>query len=402
MKSIQALREQRQQLAREARNQLEQKGDRVWSKEDQTQFDVRAEQIEAIEAEITAIERVMALEVERGNNDVEQFRRNPANKDEAKGRALFAKLLREGPTALTREELMQVRNTMGTGTPSQGGYTVQSEVANELIDAIATYAGMRNVAGRLVTANGAPLAYPTSDGTGEEGEIVAENQQAAAADPSFGTVSLNTFKFGSKSIAIPLELVQDTTIDIIAMINKRVRDRIGRIQNRKFTVGTGSSEPFGITAAAAVGRVGATGQTTTVIYDDLVELVESIDEGYQNRKWMFSQAFRKVVRKLKDSQNRPIWAPSYEAGISAGLADELLGYPAQINNHMPAPAANAKSAAFGKLDEYMIRDAMEITLFRFEDSAYLSKGQIGFLAWARAGGNLLDTGAVKTYQNSAT
>jgi hypothetical protein len=43
-----------------------------------------------------------------------------------------------------------------------------------------------------------------------------------------------------------------------------------------------------------------------------------------------------------------------------------------------------------------------VMLWRFDDSAFTSKGQIGYLAWARSGGNLLDTGSVKTYQHSAT
>jgi HK97 family phage major capsid protein len=50
----------------------------------------------------------------------------------------------------------------------------------------------------------------------------------------------------------------------------------------------------------------------------------------------------------------------------------------------------------------MIRDAMELTMFRFEDSAFMLKGQVGFVAWARAGGNLLDTAAVSLYAHSAT
>lgn len=403
MQSIQALREQRQQLAREARNQLEQKGDRKWSAEDQAQFDNRGAQIDTIDAEIANIEKVMAFEVEKGHNDVEQFRRKPENKVEARARTLFAKLLRDGPNAMPRDELLEIRNTMSVGTAGQGGYTVQSDIAKELIDEIATYAGMRQVATRLVTANGAPLSYPQSDGTGEMGEIIAENQSATNLDPSFGTVGLNTFKFGTKIITIPLELLQDSTIDIIAMINKRSRDRLGRIQNVKFTTGAGTTEPLGIVTAANVGKTGATGQTTTVLYGDLVDLTESIDDGYgEGRQWMFSQAIRKAIRKLTDGNGRPVWIPSYDASITKGAPDELLGFPIQINNAMPTPAANAKSIAFGLLSEYMIRDAMEMTMFRFEDSVYLSKGQIGFLSWARSGGNLLDLNSVKTYQHSAT
>jgi HK97 family phage major capsid protein len=69
---------------------------------------------------------------------------------------------------------------------------------------------------------------------------------------------------------------------------------------------------------------------------------------------------------------------------------------------MPVPAANAKTLAFGDFSKYVVRDAMQFTLFRFEDSPYVKLGQVGLLAWMRSGGNLVDTLAVKTFQHSAT
>ena len=66
-------------------------------------------------------------------------------------------------------------------------------------------------------------------------------------------------------------------------------------------------------------------------------------------------------------------------------------------------AANAKSILFGDFSRYTIRDVMGMTLFRFEDSAYVKLGQIGFLAWMRTGGTLTDGGTpIKYYANSAT
>ena len=66
-------------------------------------------------------------------------------------------------------------------------------------------------------------------------------------------------------------------------------------------------------------------------------------------------------------------------------------------------AASAKSILFGDLSFYTIRDSMEISMFRFADSPYIKLGQIGFLAWMRTGGNLIDVGgAVKTFINAAT
>jgi HK97 family phage major capsid protein len=398
--TMQELRERLSAINKDAKNMLANKGAQTWSEEDQKKFDNLMDEAERTQRQIENHQKVLDMEAER------HFRDAPANErrepsEQMKGVELF---MRRMSKEITPEEAIIIRNTMSTSTGSQGGYTVQTEVAKTVIDALKDYGAMRRSADRILTSSGADLSYPSSDGTSEVGEIVTQNSSAAALDASFGTVPLNTYKFGSKVIAIPIELLQDTNIDILALLNKRVRDRIGRISNTKFTVGAGTTEPFGVTAVASVGKTGTTGQTLTVIYDDLVDVIDSLDIAYQvpGCQWQFSQAIRKVARKIKDSQGRPIWTPNYDAGIAGGFSDELLGYPVNINNDMPAPGANNKSIGFGNYKLYMIRDAMEVVLFRFEDSAYMSKGQIGFLAWARMGGNLLDTNAIKLYQHSAT
>ena len=399
--TIQQLRERLGALKKEARNLVENKGSATWTKEEQTQFDNMVDEAERIERQIEAHQRLLDNEAE------DSFSKLPTKEKGAKvdpAMAAYENYLRKMSNRLTPQEIEAIRNTMSTTTGSEGGYTVQPIVASTLIEALKDFGAMRRLAERLVTTNGADLSFPSTDGTSEEGEIIAQNTTATDADVGFGTVPLNTFKFSSKVVTIPIELLQDSNIDVVALVNNRLRERVGRIQNRVFTVGTGTGQPFGITTAASAGKVGATGQTLTVTYDDLVDLVDSIDPAYQiaGLKFQFAQAVRRAVRKIKDTTGRPIWTPSYDEGMSAKTPDLLLGYPVEINNHMPVPAANAKSISFGDHSKYMVRDAMELTMFRFEDSAYLKKGQVGFLAWARAGGNLTDTNAVKVYQHSAT
>lgn len=405
MKSIQALRERLASLKKDARNLLEEKGSATWSAEEQTKFDNLVDEAERVERQIDAHERVLDEDAQNHFNDAQRKSGEQVRADaQDTGRQALEIYLRTMTKNMTPEQAQLIRNTMSTTTPSQGGYTVPNAIASSIIDALKDYAGIRRVANRLVTASGAPLSYPTSDGTTEEGEIIPENQPATDEDISFGTVPLGVFKFSSKVITVPIELLQDTTIDILALINNRIRDRIGRIQNRLFTTGDGTGQPFGLATVAPVGKTGATGQTLTVTYDDLVDLVDSIDPAYMtdNLRFMFNQTMRRTIRKIKDTAGRPIWTPSYDAGMTARTPDLLLGHAVELNNHMAAPGANNKSITFGDHSKYMVRDAMEVTLFRFEDSAFLKKGQIGFLAWCRAGGNLLDTNAVKAYRHSAT
>ena len=223
----------------------------------------------------------------------------------------------------------------------------------------------------------------------------------------FGSTTLSVYKFSSKIVAVPFELLQDSSIDIEAMVRQRLVDRLGRVQNTYFTTGTGTSQPKGVVTAAGAGKVGIAGQTLTVIYDDLVDLEHSVDPAYRELgcSYMMADSALKVIRKVKDSQSRPIFVPGYEANamINGGAPDTLMGTPIVINQDMAAMAANAKSILFGYFNAYKVRDVMEFTLFRFTDSAYSKLGQVGFLAWARAGGNYVDVGnSLKYYQNSAT
>src|SRR6185437_1264227 len=430
---LKALREQRDALAKEVRALNYNFPGKDWKPEHQAQYDAHMSDIERIDGEIKREERVLDLNAEERFQDaVQQVEREPAARrklSEAHARVLnranqvqlsvqealqesaFSALVRGGLEALSSEQiraLREISNTLSTTTNSQGGYTVPVTIVPQFIDELKAFGGMRAVADQFATADGRTMQYPTTDGTAEVGEIIAQNTAANALDPSFGSVSLNVYKFGSKIITVPFELLQDTVIDIEGLIRKRIGQRIGRIQNTKYTVGAGdsSSEPNGVVTAATLGKTGTTGQTLTIIYDDLVDLEHSVDPAYRalgNCKWMMADSSLKVIRKLKDTAGRPLFLPAYSAGIvGASAPNELMGYPIQINQDVAAMAANAKSVLFGDFSFYKIRDTLEMMLFRFTDSAYASKAQVGFLAWMRSGGNLVDAKAVYYYANSAT
>ena len=120
-------------------------------------------------------------------------------------------------------------------------------------------------------------------------------------------------------------------------------------------------------------------------------------------RWMFNDSTLREVRKIKDGQSRPIFVPGYESGNPEGAPDRLLGAPITINQSVASMAAGARSILYGDFAAYHIRDVMSVEMFRFTDSAYTKKGQVGFLAWMRSGGNLIDVGgSVKVFVNAAS
>lgn len=405
--SIQALREQRAAKAKSL-NDLVNKAD--WNPDvDQPIYDAGMAEIDDIDARIKRINDANAkIAADSLTDQVAEASARAGVDQRSDSAKLYAKWLRGGDKALSAEEWQTIRATMSTTTGSEGGYTVQTDVARTVLDALKAYGGMRSVATVIQTSQGNPMSFPTSDGTSEVGEIVPENASASDADATFGTIGLPVYKYSSKVITVPFELLQDSNVDIEAFVRSRLVTRLGRITNTHFTTGDGSSKPNGVVNAALVGVTAAnsTSQVTAVTYDSLVDLQHSVDPAYRengNTRWMMNDASVKVIRKIKDGQSRPIFVPGYEVAVPGGAPDTLLGRPITVNQSVATMAAGAKSILFGDFSYYTIRDVMAVELFRFTDSAYTKKGQVGFLAWMRSGGNLIDVGgAVKSFVNAAS
>lgn len=405
--SIQALREQRGTIAH-ALQELVAKPE--WDEStDQPIYDKAMADIDAIDAKIKRIQDAneRLADETRTNGVADAAARLGRDKGE-KGLSVYAKWLKGGDKALNAEDWATIRNTMSTTTGSEGGFTVDSEVANSVLDALKSFGGMRAISTVIQTSGVGAMSFPTSDGTAEEGEIVAENASATDLDVAFGTIGLPVYKFSSKVVAVPFELLQDSNVDIEAFVQGRLTTRLGRVTNRLFTTGTGTAQPNGVITAASVGVTAANGttQVTAVTYESLVNLQHSVDPAYReqgNTRWMFNDTTLRELRKIKDGSGRPIFVPGYETGNPAGAPDRLLGAPITINQNMANMAASARSIAFGDFSHYHIRDVMAVEMFRFTDSAYTKKGQVGFLAWMRSGGNLVDVGgAVKVFINAAS
>ena len=425
MKHLQALRERRDQLARTLTNLVDKDKTPEWKPEHQAQYDQAMAEIGDIDGQIKRHNDAMAaigMNASTGQVDEElrdRFTRTPGAHGAEAG-ALRA-YLGGGIAALAPEQLTAMRArqsgdianamrlpqaAMSTSTPAEGGYTVATEYFRQLTEAMTLFGGIRSVATILPTGTGAQMNFPTADATSEEGEIVGQNAAVTLGETTFGNISLDVYKYSSKKIAVPFELIQDSMFDIEGYLNSLLQVRLGRITAKHFTTGTGTSQPRGVVTAAGSCKVGTTGQTATVTYDDLVDLEHSVDPVYRAGSkvgFMMNDATLKVLRKLKDSQGRPIFVPGYEQGNPGGAPDRLLGRPIFISQEMQTMAANAKSILFGDFSRYMIREVMDLTLFRMADSNFILNGQIGFVAFNRQGGNLVDVGgAVKFYQNSAT
>lgn len=402
--SIQALREQLSLEHRAAKAILESKGDRAWTKEEQGTFDAHMDKADGLDAQVKAHARMLEADADRNFNAAAKDAKDGSKTGEIDALQAVALYMRHGAN-VNVEQAVAIRNAMSTTTAAEGGFTVPAEVVAMVVDSLKAFGGMRSLADVITTAGGNSLSYPTSDGTAEVGEIVAENAAASSGDVTFGTVSVNPYKYSSKKVALPWELIQDSAIDVVQFVVNRLATRLARITNTHYTVGTGTGQPFGVMSRASTGKIGATGTTVSATYDDLIDLIHSVNSAYRGpgARFMFKDLTLGILRKVKDSTGRPIWMPGDGEGITNGVPSTLCGYGYVINDDVATMAANAKSVAFGDFKQFVIRDvAGSTSIRRFDDSAFALNGQVGFCGWMRTGSNLLDTAAVKVFTNSAT
>ena len=129
----------------------------------------------------------------------------------------------------------------------------------------------------------------------------------------------------------------------------------------------------------------------------MLDLFYSLSRPYRAQaRWLSSDPMIKLIRKLKDNDGQYLWQP----GLQADEPDRILGRPVIASSYVPAPAASARSLAFGDMSYYRIADRLGTTMQRL-DEKYADTGQVGFRMRSRTDGKLTLAEAVKVLEQAA-
>ncbi|MFE5675103.1 phage major capsid protein [Streptomyces erythrochromogenes] len=383
-------------------------GDRDWSAEERTNWDAAEARLTEVSRDIERIQRMTALSTvdrsqlittggagdERGAEDEAELYRSA-----------FSRYTRNGMERMSHEqrELLMGNFTevraQSTGSDPAGGYLVPDEFRNTMTETMKSFGGILSLANVITTATGNDLNWPTNDDTANEGALLSENSQISEQDVTIGRRTMKAHTFTSKLVRVSLQLLNDSAFPLETWLAGKLGERIGRSASGYFATGTGIDQPEGITTYATVGKTGAGGQTTSIIYDDLVDLEHSVDPAYRSQgRYLMNDAMLKVIRKLKDSQSRPLWVPV----PAPGFPSTINGFEYTIDNKMPVPAASAKSVIFGDIKAgYIIRQVQGVQMMRLAER-YADYLQVGFFGFARLDAQVDDASAIRAYQHPAS
>ena len=218
--------------------------------------------------------------------------------------------------------------------------------------------------------------------------LVAEAAAITPSDPTFGTaVSIIPYKYVCAT-TMSQEFIEDAIgsggigsgLDYVA---NRIGMSLGLKMEEAYTVGTGTSMPQGIAGVgsdSASVMITSASQTTdlggaaitTITADNLIDTVHLVQPQYRNSprfRWLVSDTFVRVARKLKNSvttsgSTEYIWtqAPSNSQAMVGGAPGLLYGVPYSIGQYMvTATANNNVFATVGDFNYFEIFDRTGMT-----------------------------------------
>ncbi|MFQ5439685.1 MAG: phage major capsid protein, partial [Paracoccaceae bacterium] len=101
---------------------------------------------------------------------------------------------------------------------ASGSYTVPEGFVNSLELALLQFGGMRAVADIMRTSEGNDIPWPTSDDTGNTGAQIGENTAVTEQDVAFKQTLFKAYKYTSKLVKVPVELLEDSAFDIASLL----------------------------------------------------------------------------------------------------------------------------------------------------------------------------------------
>ena len=370
-----------------------------------TDYDVAFEKAEQEERDlsqrIARQERLEQLEKEAAGEHLQDLdERGALPKDPVKKLA-YRDAYRQwfiDPNGLTQEMRALMVEHRGTnnqvvGTTTLGGYTIDTELFNEIDRAMKDYSGIMQAARIIRTAQGNTLYIPTEDDTSTEANLIAEAGSITVQDLTFGQKQMDAYKYATQ-MKISWELMQDSAFNMEAEITNAFAPRFGRAMNSSCTTGDGSAKPNGVVTASSLGKTAAA--TTAFTFSEIIDLIHSVDPAYRASNqagFMFHDAILAAIKKLSigTGDARPLWQPS----VRDGEPDRIEGYRYWINQGMDSGIdASSKIILFGDFSKYVIRLVKELVTIRLNER-YADNGLVGYIGYMRWDGECVNTAAIK-------
>ncbi len=262
--------------------------------------DALVQQVRDLQEQMKNVQRVKAIQKKAWVVGGQK----PADGVEGKSFASFMKAVINKDMDFLAE--MKTANGQSEGTAADGGIAVPVEYANEIVKLERQNSIARNICrifpmGSLTRKVPRQLTNPTVTWT-------TEGTNHTKTKTTLEQIT-QTAKKVSALVPFTEELLEDNNVNFDQFLFQLVSEAIGREEDRVAFAGNGGGgDPFyGVLYATGVNSVTMDGASLS--WTDIVNAYMAPKAPYRSRGvWVLGSDALKLVMKLKDDENRPIWS----------------------------------------------------------------------------------------------
>ena len=291
---------------------------------------------------------------------------------------------------------------MNSGSGPDGGYLVLPEMDAEIIRVV----GVTSAIGRLArnVTIGTDTFKKVAKTTGLAARRVGPGATGGeSTNPKYAELEFTVHEAEAEPWVFNSTL-EDDIVDLESDLTMEASIAFAELAGSEFAAGTGVGGARGITAYDTVanasyawGKLGYIMSGASAAFaasnpgDAIINLQHSLKAQYRpGAAWVTSDAVLAKIRQMKDGSGAfYLWQPD----PLSGFGGRLLGNPVEIDDNMPALAADSFSLAFGNFAQgYVVVNRSGTVVIR---DAITAKGKTKFNFRRRFGGGVQNFEAIK-------
>ena len=262
-----------------------------------------------------------------------------------------------------------------------GGYQLPNDSLDKFYKALERDNLFRRLATVLSLTNLEGTVHATtstgSAGVVEEGNLIPEDGD------KFTQFPVRSYKIASIA-KLKESFVSDNNFNLEKYLTTDFARRFGRAEENLFINGHGLTNQTGILSASE--SINAK-ETSTLSYDEIVELYFSIEAEYRkDAVFIMNDETALYLRTLKDDDGNYLWNSN---------SDTILGKEVVISPYMPSIESGKRPIIIGDLSFYWVIERKPLAI-QVLSELYKNQGQVGFIGYERVDGKLIRPEAVKT------
>ena len=212
--------------------------------------------------------------------------------------------------------------------------------------------------------------YPADESTQITVAYASDFEDLTSSTGNFTSIELDSFLAGALT-KIGKSLINNTDIDVVGFIVKRMAYDIARFIEHELLIGT-TNKVSGLSTVENITTV-----TGAITSDDLVTFQGTIKDVFQNNAiWIMSPKTRDAIRLLKDDVGRYLLIDD----ISAPFGKSLLGKPVYVSDNMPDITDGGNVIYYGDMSGLATKftEEMHVEVLR---ELYAAQHAIGVVGW---------------------